>query len=76
MEEKGGYSTRMTCVGGILRFVILLVFLSGYDCIFPLERDLEDITGYTLPKSWSVFMERRAWLCMRMLRASEHLYPT
>ena len=73
MGQKGGHSTGMLSMGGILSFVVLFLSPSGCDCIFPLERDVEDVTGYTLPKSWSVFMERRAWLCMSR-RSTGHLY--
>ena len=37
------------------------------NCAFPLERDLQEVTGISPPKDWIVFMERRIWLCWRLL---------
>ena len=44
----------------------------GTLCAFPVERDVREITGFSPDKDWLVFMERRHWLCLRLL--TQRLY--
>ena len=47
--------------------LFLIVFLSQISLtqgIFPLERDVNEMTEVSLPKTWLLFTERRIWTCL------------